>query len=179
MTTPSVNRERLWNSLMEMAQLGATPAGGVCRLPGTDEDKAARDLFVKWLKQAGCSVSVDSVGNIFGRREGADSNRLAVLAGSHLDSQPLGGKFDGAYGVMAALEVIRTLNDAGIKTEAAIEAVNWTDEEGCRFTGAFSGSGAFVGTSDAEGALSNYDPKGLTLGEELHRIGYIGGVPHR
>ena len=177
MTMLHVNRDRLWQSLMEMAEIGATPAGGVGRLPATDEDKIARDLFVTWLKEANCDVTIDGVGNIFGSRAGSDASRAPVLAGSHLDSQPLGGKFDGAYGVLAALEVIRTLNDAGLSTQAAFEAVNWTDEEGCRFTQGVLGSSVFSGHLDLETALADQDPDGLMLGHELARIGYIGDAP--
>ena len=131
---PLINRERLWQSLMDLARLGATAKGGVCRLALTDLDRQARDLFVRWCEEAGCSVSVDGIGNIFARRAGRDPNRAPVMTGSHIDTQPTGGKFDGCYGVMAGLEVIRTLNDLGLETQAPIEVVVWTNEEGSRLS---------------------------------------------
>ncbi len=123
-----INGERLWSRLMEMARHGATAKGGVCRLTGSDEDKAGRDLFVAWCEAAGCSVTVDKTGNIFARRPGRDDSAGAVLAHSHLDSQPTGGRFDGVYGVLAALEVVETLNDHGIETGAPVEIAAWTNE---------------------------------------------------
>ncbi len=171
------NRDRLWESLMTLGRIGATPNGGVGRLPGTDADKEARDLFVRWCREAGCDVTVDGLGNIFARRAGTDDSLPPVLSGSHLDSQPLGGKFDGTYGVMAALEVVRTLNDAGIKTRAPFEAVAWTDEEGCRFTAGMRCSGAFSGLYKVDEVLGLTAPDGKTLGEELGRIGYRGPTP--
>ena len=121
-----VNRERLWQSLMDMAAIGATAKGGSCRLALTDEDKAGRDLFVQWCKDAGCTVEIDRLGNIFARRPGRDPKLDPVVTGSHLDTQPTGGKFDGVYGVLAGLEVIRTLNDHGYETDAPIEVTVWT-----------------------------------------------------
>ena len=147
-----VNGERLWASLMELAQIGATPKGGVCRLAASDLDGEARRLFIRWCEEAGCSVRVDRIGNIFARRPGRDPSLPPVMTGSHLDTQPTGGKFDGAYGVMAGLEVVRTLNDLGYETEAPIEIVAWTNEEGSRFSPAMVGSGVFAGVFDlAEG----------------------------
>jgi len=177
-----IDGERLWNSLMEMARNGATEKGGVCRLALTEVDRAGRDLFVRWCEAAGCSVSVDRMGNIFARRPGRDDGLAPVVAGSHLDSQPTGGKFDGAYGVLAALEVIRTLNDAGIETEAPIEAVCWTNEEGSRFAPAMVGSGVFAGAFDLAYGHGRTDVDGVSLGESLERIGYdgpaeVGGRP--
>src|SRR6185437_7683419 len=125
-----VNGERLWQSLMEMAKIGATDKGGVCRLALTDLDRQGRDLFVRWCKEAGCTVSVDRMGNIFARRPGRDNALPPVGTGSHLDSQPTGGRFDGVYGVLAGLEVIRTLNDLNYETAAPVEVVVWTNEEG-------------------------------------------------
>ena len=130
----TINGERLWQSLMEMARIGATEKGGVCRLALTDLDREGRDLFIRWCEAAGCSVSVDAMGNIFARRAGKNPALPPVLAGSHLDTQPTGGKFDGVYGVLAGLEVIRTLNDLNYETEAAVEVVVWTNEEGSRFS---------------------------------------------
>ena len=172
-----INGERLWNSLMEMAKIGATEKGGVCRLALTDVDRAARDLFVKWCEDAGCAVSVDAMGNIFGRREGRDKDAPPVMTGSHIDSQPTGGKFDGIYGVLSGLEVIRALNDAGVETVAPIEVSAWTNEEGSRFPPAMVSSGVFAGVFDLEYGLSRADLDGTTIGEELSRIGYAGDRP--
>ncbi|MBX6321062.1 MAG: Zn-dependent hydrolase [Rhodospirillaceae bacterium] len=169
-----INGQRLWDSLMEMARIGATEKGGVCRLALTDLDRQGRDLFVRWAKEAGCTVSVDAMGNIFARRPGRRPDLPPVGAGSHLDSQPTGGKFDGAYGVLAALEVVRTLNDYRYETLAPIEIVVWTNEEGSRFAPAMVGSGVFAGAFDLEYGLSRTDTGGRTLGEELRRIGYAG-----
>jgi N-carbamoyl-L-amino-acid hydrolase len=128
-----INSPRLWQSLMDLARLGVTVKGGVCRLALTDLDRQARDLFVKWCEEAGCTVSVDAIGNIFARRPGTDPLRAPVMTGSHIDTQPTGGKSDGCFGVMAGLEVIRTLNDLGLQTQAPVEVVVWTNEEGSRF----------------------------------------------
>jgi N-carbamoyl-L-amino-acid hydrolase len=169
-----VDGQRLWKSLMEMAQIGATEKGGVCRLALTDLDKQSRDLFIEWCEAAGCRVAVDPVGNIFARRPGRDNHLPPVVAGSHLDSQPTGGKFDGAYGVLAALEVLRTLNDGAVETEAPVEVVVWTNEEGSRFAPAMMGSGAFAGLFPVDEILAATDVDGKTFGEELERIGYTG-----
>ncbi|MDT9642708.1 Zn-dependent hydrolase [Pseudomonas sp. JV245A] len=171
---PLINRERLWQSLMDLARLGATAKGGVCRLALTDLDRQARDLFVRWCEEAGCSVSVDGIGNIFARRAGRDPNRAPVMTGSHIDTQPTGGKFDGCYGVMAGLEVIRTLNDLGLETQAPIEVVVWTNEEGSRFPPCMMGSGVFAGKFDLAETLAKQDEQGLSVGAELRRIGYAG-----
>ena len=176
MEKPRVNGSRLWESLMEMAQHGATEKGGVCRLALTDEDKAARDLFVRWCEEAGCAVSVDKMGNIFGRREGSDPDRPPVMMGSHIDSQPTGGKYDGIYGVLAGLEVIRSLNDAGVQTLAPVEVSAWTNEEGSRFAPAMVSSGVFAGVFDLDYGLSRAALDGVTMGEELKRIGYDGDL---
>ena len=159
-----------------MAEIGATPGGGVDRLALTDTDKAARDLFIEWCEAAGCTISIDHLGNIFARRQGK-YDRPAVLVGSHLDSQPLGGKFDGAYGVLAGLEIVRSLNDAEITTQAPIEVVNWTDEEGVRFAAGMLASGAFAGLYDVDAVRDVADSSGRALGEELDRIGYAGTAP--
>ncbi|VVO28718.1 Zn-dependent hydrolase [Pseudomonas fluorescens] len=171
---PLINRDRLWQSLMDLAQLGATAKGGVCRLALTDLDRQARDLFVRWCEEAGCSVSVDAIGNIFARRAGRDPQRAPVMTGSHIDTQPTGGKFDGCYGVMAGLEVIRTLNDLGLETEAPIEVVVWTNEEGSRFPPCMMGSGVFAGKFDLTETLLKQDEQGVSVGAELQRIGYAG-----
>jgi beta-ureidopropionase / N-carbamoyl-L-amino-acid hydrolase len=173
----SINGDRLWDSLAAMARVGATRHGGVCRLALSDVDKAGRDLFVSWCKDAGCVVSVDEMGNIFARRDGLDAARAAVATGSHLDSQPTGGRFDGAYGVLAGLEVIRTLNDFGRRTQAPLETVVWTNEEGSRFAPAMIASGVFAGVFDLDYGLSRADGAGKTIGEELARIGYDGALP--
>ncbi|TSD76295.1 Zn-dependent hydrolase [Pseudomonas sp. KBS0710] len=171
---PLINRDRLWQSLMDLAQLGATVKGGVCRLALTDLDRQARDLFVQWCEAAGCSVSVDAIGNIFARRPGLDPTLAPVMTGSHIDTQPTGGKFDGCYGVMAGLEVIRTLNDLNIQTQAPIEVVVWTNEEGSRFPPCMMGSGVFAGKFDLQDTLDKLDDQGLSVGAELQRIGYAG-----
>jgi len=177
MSSVKINGDRLWNSLMEMAKIGATDKGGVCRLALTDIDREARDLFVKWCEEAGCEVTIDQMGNIFGRRAGKNPDLPPVMTGSHIDSQPTGGKFDGIYGVLSGLEVIRALNDAGVETEAPIEVSAWTNEEGSRFAPAMVSSGVFAGVFDLEYGLSRSDLDGKTMGEELKRIGYAGEAP--
>jgi len=174
----SINGMRLWASLMELAQIGATPKGGVCRLAASDLDGEARRLFIRWCEETGCTVRIDKIGNIFARRAGRDPDQAPVMTGSHLDTQPTGGKFDGAYGVMAGLEIVRTLNDLGYETEAPIEIVAWTNEEGSRFSPAMVGSGAFAGVFDlAEGLARPDNVTGVTLGTELGRIGFAGPEP--
>ncbi len=172
-----INGDRLWASLMEMAKIGATPKGGVCRLTLTDLDKQGRDLFVKWCKEAGCTIKIDQMGNIFARRPGRNNNLAPVGTGSHLDSQPTGGRFDGVYGVLAGLEVIRTLNDLKIETERPVEASVWTNEEGSRFAPAMVGSGVYAGVFSLDYGHSRTDQQGKTIGEELARIGYLGSEP--
>ncbi|MEM7224046.1 MAG: Zn-dependent hydrolase [Pseudomonadota bacterium] len=173
--------KRLWDSLMEMAKIGATKKGGVCRLALTDLDLESRRLFSRWAEEAGCTVSFDAMGNIFARRPGRNPDAPPILTGSHLDSQPTGGKFDGAYGVLAGLEVVRSLNDQGVETESPVEVVVWTNEEGSRFPPAMIGSGAFAGVFDLDYAQGRADQDGRTIGQELERIGYrgegIGGRP--
>jgi N-carbamoyl-L-amino-acid hydrolase len=173
---PLVDGKRLWSRLMRMAEIGATEKGGVCRLALSEFDRQSRDLFSSWCEVAGCTVSVDAMGNMFARRGGTDSGSLPIAAGSHLDSQPTGGKFDGALGVLAALEVIETLNDHGIKTRAPIEAVVWTNEEGARFTPPMIGSGVYCGVFDLDHAHGRKDAEGVSLGEALDAIGYRGEV---
>ncbi|MGV2834332.1 Zn-dependent hydrolase [Pseudomonas shirazensis] len=169
-----VDSQRLWQSLMELARLGATPKGGVCRLALTDLDRQARDLFVQWCEAAGCSVSIDAVGNIFARRPGRNPALAPVMTGSHIDTQPTGGKFDGCFGVIAGLEVIRTLNDLGVETEAPLEVVVWTNEEGSRFAPCMMGSGVFAGKFTLEETLAKTDAQGVSVGEALNAIGYAG-----
>ena len=170
----TIDGKRLWDSLMEMAGIGATAKGGVCRLALTDLDRESRALFTRWCEEAGCSVGFDAMGNIFARRPGRNPELPPVMTGSHLDSQPTGGKFDGAYGVLAGLEVLRSLNDHGVETEAPLEVVVWTNEEGSRFAPAMIGSGAFAGVFDLDYAQNRADMDGKTIGQELERIGYKG-----
>ena len=180
MTEPrnlSIDGDRLWQSIMDIAEIGPTEKGGSRRLALTDLDREARDLFVDWCKAAGCTVSVDRMGNIFARRAGRDDSLPPVVTGSHLDTQPTGGKFDGIFGVLAGLEVIRSLNDLGYETEHPIEVVVWTNEEGSRFAPAMISSGVFGGQHTLEHGLSRADADGLTIGEELERIGYAGDLP--
>ncbi|SMB36245.1 Amidase, hydantoinase/carbamoylase family [Serratia proteamaculans] len=175
--TPQVNGERLWQSLLDMAQFGAIPKDGVTRLALSEEDRQARDQLRDWAKEAGCSVRVDRMGNMFLRREGTRPELAPVITGSHVDSQPNGGRFDGIYGVLAGLEVIRTLNDRQIATERALEVVNWTNEEGARFAPAMISSGVFAGVFDLAYGLSRSDAQGISLGEALQQIGYAGEHP--
>jgi len=175
-----INPGRLWQSLMDLAKIGATDKGGVRRLTLTDVDRQGRDQFVRWCREAGLAVEVDGIGNIFGRRAGVDPGALPVAIGSHLDSQPSGGKFDGAYGVMAGLEVVRTLNDAGVKTRAPLEIVSWTNEEGSRFVPTLMGSGVFAGVFPLQSILDNKDVDGVSVRDALDRIGYAGkAMPHK
>lgn len=176
-TNLKVNGPRLWDSLMEMARIGATPKGGVNRLTLTDLDRQSRDLFVSWCKKAGCTVTVDQIGSLFARRAGTDPSLAPVMIGSHLDTQPTGGKFDGALGVMAALEVVRTLNDLDIKTRHPVEICMWTNEEGSRFAPAMTASGVFAGVLKLDDALKIRDVDGNEIGKELNRIGYAGTEP--
>ena len=176
-TNVKINGGRLWDSLMEMARIGATPKGGVKRLTLTDLDRQSRDLFVRWCKDAGCTVTVDKIGSLFARRAGTDPSLPPVMVGSHLDTQPTGGKFDGALGVMAALEVVRTMNDLDIKTRHPVEICMWTNEEGSRFAPAMTASGVFAGVLKLEDALKIKDVDGNEIGRELSRIGYAGTQP--
>lgn len=173
----SINGSRLWNSLMEMAKIGATAKGGVCRLALTDLDREGRDLFVRWAREAGCTISLDQMGNVFARRAGRDNSLAPVITGSHADSQPTGGRFDGILGVLGGLEVIRSLNDHGISTDRPVEVVIWTNEEGSRFAPAMVASGVFAGVFTLDYGLSRADVDGKTMGEELARIGYAGDQP--
>jgi N-carbamoyl-L-amino-acid hydrolase len=170
------NGARLWDSLMQMARHGATPKGGVKRLTFTAEDRAARDLFRSWCEERGYGVRVDVAGNMFARRQGKRADLAPVLMGSHLDSQPTGGKFDGAYGVLAALEVLRSLDDLEIETLRPIEAVNWTNEEGAIFK-PMLGSEMFIGAKSLEDGYAMTEPGGRTFLQGLDTIGYRGATP--
>ncbi|HUN38843.1 MAG TPA: Zn-dependent hydrolase [Acetobacteraceae bacterium] len=178
-TNQRIDGKRLWDLLMSMAEIGATPKGGVRRLTLTDVDKRGRDRFRAECEAAGLTVRVDAIGNMFARREGRDPSRLPVLLGSHLDSQPSGGKFDGALGVLAGLEVMRSLNDLGIITEAPVELVNWTDEEGSRFGHSLMGSGVWSGVYPLEKAYGLTDLDGVTVRAALNSIGYRGSEAAR
>ena len=176
-TALRVDGTRLWRSLMDLAQIGATPKGGVRRLALTDLDGKGRDLVVRWLREANAGVEIDGAGNIFATRRGRNNGAPAVLTGSHVDTQPSGGKFDGNYGVLAGLEVLRTLNDAGIVTEKPVAVAIWTNEEGSRFVPVMGGSGAFAGVFTLEHLVAQRDVDGITFGDALRRIGYAGSTP--
>ncbi len=169
-----IDGQRLWGALMELAAIGATPKGGVCRLALTELDKQGRDLVTRWAREAGMTVTIDRIGNGFMRRPGRNNALPPIVTGSHIDTQPTGGKFDGNYGVLAGLEVVRTLNDHGIETEAPIEVAFWTNEEGSRFVPVMMGSGAFAKAFTLEHAYAATDTAGLTVQGELERIGYLG-----
>ncbi len=172
-----IDGKRLWDSLMAMAEVGATPRGGVRRLTLTEVDRQGRERFRAWCEALGLAVRVDAMGNMFARREGRDPARPPVLFGSHLDSQPSGGKFDGALGVIAGLEVMRTMADLGIATEAPLELVNWTDEEGSRFGHSLMGSGVWAGVYPQAKAYGLRDLDGVTVADALDAIGYRGPHP--
>ena len=169
-----VNGDRLWASLMDLARIGSTPKGGVCRIALTDLDKQGRDLILGWAREAGMTVTIDKIGNGFMRRAGRNNALPPIVTGSHIDTQPTGGKFDGNYGVLAGLEVVRTLNDHGIETEAPVEVAFWTNEEGSRFVPVMMGSGVFAKAFTLEHAYAATDTEGKSVGDELKRIGYIG-----
>ena len=168
------NPDRLWDSIMELAQFGRTAKGGVGRAALSESDGQARDCFVGWCRDAGFETRVDRIGNIFARRPGTDLTAAPVLTGSHLDTQPLGGKFDGIYGVLAGLEVLRSVEDAEQQTRAPLEVVVWTDEEGWRFTPGMSGSSVFTGVMELSTALAGVDANGITIAQALKQIGYAG-----
>ena len=176
-TNLEINGHRLWDSIHETAAFGGTAKGGIKRLAGGDEDKAMRDWFVQACEAAGCVVGIDEMGNIFARRDGANATLAPILFGSHLDTQPTGGKFDGILGVLAGLEVMRTLKEAGYQTERPVELVDWTNEEGARFAPAMLASGVFAGVYTPAFGHSRADREGVTLGAELERIGYKGALP--
>ena len=169
-----IDGDRLWDSLMEMAKIGPGIAGGNNRQTLTDEDSEGRHLFKRWCDAAGMSMGVDEMGNMFARREGTDPDALPVYVGSHLDTQPTGGKYDGVLGVLGGLEIARTLNDLDIKTKHPIVVVNWTNEEGTRFAPAMLASGVFAGKHERDWAYDRVDAKGKKFGDELERIGWKG-----
>ena len=169
-----IDPDRLWDSLMEMAKIGPGIAGGNNRQTLTDEDAEGRALFQKWCEDAGMKMGVDTMGNMFASRAGSDPDALPVYVGSHLDTQPTGGKYDGVLGVLGGLEVIRTLNDLDLTTKHPIVVVNWTNEEGTRFAPAMLASGVFAGKHDQEWAYDRVDSEGKKFGDELKRIGWVG-----
>ncbi len=169
-----INADRLWDSIMEMAKIGPGVAGGNNRQTLTDADAEGRALFQKWCDAAGCSMGVDTMGNMFATRPGEDPDALPVYIGSHLDTQPTGGKYDGVLGVLGGLEAVRTLNDLGIKTKHPIVIANWTNEEGTRFAPAMLASGVFAGVHTQDWAYGREDAEGKTFGDELKRIGWVG-----
>lgn len=172
-----INSERLWESLMTMAEIGPGIAGGNNRQTLTDDDAKGRALFQSWCEDAGCTMGLDQMGTMFARREGTDPDALPVYVGSHLDTQPTGGKYDGVLGVLGGLEIIRQMNDLNIKTKHPIVVTNWTNEEGTRFAPAMVASGVFAGVHTLEWAYAREDADGLRLGDELERIGYVGDEP--
>ncbi|MGC4025428.1 MAG: Zn-dependent hydrolase [Mesorhizobium sp.] len=169
-----INADRLWDSIHEMAKIGPGVAGGSNRQTLTDEDAEGRRLFQKWCEEAGLTMGVDEMGTMFARREGTDPSALPVYVGSHLDTQPTGGRYDGVLGVLGGLEVIRSMNDLGIKTKHPVVATNWTNEEGARFAPAMLASGVFAGVHEQDWAYNRVDAKGKKFGEELERIGWKG-----
>src|ERR1700758_2017409 len=172
-----IDSARLWGTIHETAKFGATPKGGVRRLTLGPEDKQVRDWFRRACEAAGLEVQVDALGSMFGLRRGPEMSKPPVGLGSHLDTQPTGGKFDGVLGTLAALEVVITLNDAGIETETPVCLVNWTNEEGSRFAPAMMASAAYVGDFTTEDILSRKDAEGVTVAEALDDIGYRGAGP--
>ncbi|WP_323006329.1 Zn-dependent hydrolase [Pseudorhodobacter sp.] len=172
-----INAERLWDSLMEMAKIGPGVAGGNNRQTLTDDDATGRALFQSWCEAAGMTMGVDTMGTMFATRAGEDAGALPVYMGSHLDTQPTGGKYDGVLGVLGALEVVRSMNDAGIKTKHPIVVTNWTNEEGTRFAPAMLASGVFAGMHTQDYAYSRKDAEGKSFGEEITRIGWVGDEP--
>lgn len=174
-----INGKRLQDSLEQMAKIGATPNGGVQRLTLSDEDKAARDLFVKWLKELNLEIVIDELGNIFGTRKGKDNTLAPVMSGSHIDSQPKGGRFDGILGVMGALEVMRTLTENSLETQHPVTIVVWTNEEGTRFAPAMMCSGVWAKALDKQWIYDRTDINGKRFEDELIRIGYKGDAPAR
>jgi beta-ureidopropionase / N-carbamoyl-L-amino-acid hydrolase len=174
---PRVNGGRLWSTLMEIGSIGETAGGGCRRLAGSAEDGRARDLFRRWAEDAGCTVTIDAIGNMSARREGTDRDAPPLAIGSHLDTVPTGGKFDGAYGVMAGLEVLRCLQDLSVTTRLPIELIAWTNEEGARFSPMTMGSSVFTGDICLDFALSRRDPSGVSVADALRSIGYAGEAP--
>src|SRR5580700_6815642 len=169
-----IDAQRPWDTLMDTAQIGGTPKGGICRLTLTDLDRQVRDWLKARCEALGCTVTVDEVGSMFAHRPGKNPALPPIVMGSHLDTQPTGGKFDGALGVLAALEALRTLHDLGYETNAPIEIVNWTNEEGARFAPAMLASGVFAGVFTPDYAYARTDRDGKRFGDALDRIGYRG-----
>ncbi len=169
-----INGDRLWDSLMEMAKIGPGIAGGNNRQTLTDADAEGRALFQKWCEAAGCTMGVDKMGNMFATRPGTDPEALPVYMGSHLDTQPTGGKYDGVLGVLGGLEALRTMQDLGVKTKHPIVLTNWTNEEGTRFAPAMLASGVFAGKHELDWAYDRVDAEGKRFGDELKRIGWVG-----
>jgi N-carbamoyl-L-amino-acid hydrolase len=169
-----INADRLWDSIMEMAKIGPGVAGGNNRQTLTDADGEGRHLFKRWCDEAGLTMGVDKMGTMFARREGTDPDALPVYVGSHLDTQPTGGKYDGVLGVLSGLELVRSLNDLGIRTKHPIVVTNWTNEEGARFAPAMLASGVFAGVHTLDYAYARKDLEGKTFGDELKRIGWLG-----
>ena len=169
-----INPDRLWDSIHSLAEIGPGIAGGSNRQTLTDDDAEGRTLFKSWCKTAGMSMGLDQMGTMFARREGTDPSLDPVYIGSHLDTQPTGGRYDGVLGVLSGLEVIRTLNDLGIRTRRPIVVVNWTNEEGARFAPAMLASGVFAGVHTLDYAYGRKDPEGKSFGDELKRIGWVG-----
>ncbi|GAB0114358.1 allantoate amidohydrolase [Acidisoma sp. C75] len=180
MTIPSnltIDPARLWDTVMETARIGATAKGGVKRLTLTALDAEVRRWFIAACEAAGCRIAIDDMGNIFARRPGKDDSLAPIAIGSHLDTQPTGGKFDGIIGVLAGLEVLRTLKDAGYETQRPIEIINWTNEEGSRFAPAMLASGVFAGKFSREWAYAREDREGIRFSDALHEIGFVGPEP--
>jgi N-carbamoyl-L-amino-acid hydrolase len=175
--TLSIDSARLWQDLMTLARIGALPAGGCDRLAATPADGHARDLFRYWMEEAGLAVSVDPIGNMFGRREGSDPSLAPILMGSHLDTQQPGGKYDGVLGVLAGLAALRALDAAGVATRHPIEVVNWTNEEGARFQPGLLGSAVFTGFQPLEAAHATRDVDGVSMADALTQIRYLGDAP--
>jgi N-carbamoyl-L-amino-acid hydrolase len=174
--TPTINAARLWQSLMEIAAIGPTPEGGSNRMALTEGDAAARALFLAWCQPLGLRFEQDAIGNMFLRREGSDPASGAVAFGSHLDTVPTGGRFDGVLGVLAGLEALRTLDEAGLRTRAPLELVNWTNEEGSRFRPAMMGSRVHAGEMELEAALAITDDAGTSVAEALRTSGHAGAL---
>jgi N-carbamoyl-L-amino-acid hydrolase len=172
-----IDASRLWKTIMETGRIGATERGGVCRLALSDADRRVRDWFVDACRLQGCDVTIDDMGNVFARRRGRRGDLPPIAIGSHLDTQPTGGRFDGVLGVLSGLEVLRSLDEHGIETEHPVEVIDWTNEEGARFAPAMLGSGVFVGALEKDFALAREDRDGRRFGDELERIGYRGDVP--
>ena len=173
----TIDPERLWDDLMETAKIGATPKGGICRLTLTDLDAQVRDWFKARAQALGCTLTIDDMGNMFARRRGQRDDIPPIAMGSHLDTQPTGGKFDGTLGVHAALEALAALHRAGYETFAPIEVINWTNEEGSRFSPALIASGVFAGVFSRDWACARQDRSGETFGGALDKIGYRGSEP--